>query len=839
MRWTETLPPLLIVTHSTPIRFCRACRLCVFAALALAWCDRGHAQMTSVIDARAQAPGSVRGRVVNAVTGKPMPNVTVQVAGANSTVLTEPDGRFHLLTVAPGTRALLVSADGMQRLRVVNVPVQPGKMVELIPLELQPALGEGVQMLEEIEVIGHELMGAGAPPVSLTKIVVTPSRYGVAEDALAATTTLTRADIEILPQWSEDLYRALSRLPGLSTSDSSARFWVRGAPNDQVLSRYDGVDLLEPFHVKDFDGALSIVDLATIGRIDLMTGGFTGEYGDRLAGVLVMESELFDPKRAATSVGLSVDGLRYAHRGTLAGGRGNWLIAARAGYPDLELADRNRPGSKIEPRYRDVSAKAEYRITPSHSISVHVLHARDDLAFSDPGMPYSGSNYQSDYGWVRWQGALGDGVVTDTVISLARHHWDHQGNGDLPERFAIDLRDSRDLLTAAARQDWSVIFSERGLVRGGFNASSSWADYRYHLTRTAPHDPAPPAIEISDVPLDPIRRDVTLSPAGDAFGGYVAPRLRLNSKLTLEPSLRLDRTTYEGSTTLSPRFNLSYAVGRVTVRGARGIYYQSQGLQQLAVADGDTAFHRPERAEHRVISIEYGLPRRINWRVEVYERIATRLRPHWENLINVDEVFPELRGDRRRIDPVHGITRGAELTVESRSRGPLNWRASYALASAEERVTETDVIAGVVQVNESTLPRSRDQRHTVVLDASYAPSQHWQFSAAWQYHSGWPATEVMFTTEVRPEGRVYIAHIGRPYGLRLPAYHRLDARITRRFETRHGQVRLYADVFNVYDRENIQGYAFSPRLAGSGVVTDRQPLKQFSLLPTVGAAWDF
>jgi outer membrane receptor protein involved in Fe transport len=151
--------------------------------------------------------------------------------------------------------------------------------------EPAPATTEQGARRETAPVTGEE------PPVRLDKVVVTPSRFGIAEERLAINATLTNAELETLPQLGEDLYRTISRLPGLSSNELSAKFLVRGAPNSEMLARFDGVDLIEPFHLKDWDGTLSIVDLQTIGSVDLVTGGFTTDYGDRLAGVMTRSEE--------------------------------------------------------------------------------------------------------------------------------------------------------------------------------------------------------------------------------------------------------------------------------------------------------------------------------------------------------------------------------------------------------------------------------------------------------------------------------------------------------------------------------------------------------------------
>ena len=199
------------------------------------------------------------------------------------------------------------------------------------------------------------------PTVKLAEVVVTPSRFGVAETAVAAAATLTAAQLEVLPQIGDDLFRSIARLPGLAADDVSAQFWIRGAPHSELLARLDGVDLIEPFHLKDVDGAISIIDPATIRMIDLTTGGFTVEYGGRLAGVLTMETK--SAVRPLTALNLSLTGLGVTNQGLWGQDRGRWLVGARRGYPDIALKMAGRD-DEIAPRYYDLTLKLEYDVTP-------------------------------------------------------------------------------------------------------------------------------------------------------------------------------------------------------------------------------------------------------------------------------------------------------------------------------------------------------------------------------------------------------------------------------------------------------------------------------------------
>ena len=111
---------------------------------------------------------------------------------------------------------------------------------------------------------------------------------------------LTREDLENVP-FGEDIYRAVTRLPGVSAGDFSAKFTVRGGRNENVLVLMDGQQLYEPFHLKDVDGGvLSIVDVEAIEGIHLHTGGYSARYGECLNGVLDMRTRNSEPGSART-----------------------------------------------------------------------------------------------------------------------------------------------------------------------------------------------------------------------------------------------------------------------------------------------------------------------------------------------------------------------------------------------------------------------------------------------------------------------------------------------------------------------------------------------------------
>lgn len=660
------------------------------------------------------------------------------------------------------------------------------------------------------------------PPVQLAEVVVTPSRFGISDDRSAVSATLTQSELETLPQFGEDLYRSIARLPGVAADDFTARFWIRGAPNAQVLARLDGIDLIEPFHLKDIDGALSIVDLPSISRLDLVTGGFTAEFGDRLAGVLTLETATAPRATAATSLGVSLTGVRASHAGRFAQGRGAWRVTARRGYPDLALKLEGRD-DEVFPRYYDGVLKVDWSLSPRHRISFQALHAGDTLKFRDDDEPELQSRYGSDYAWLRWQGEPRDGWVGEAVLSYSHLTWNRRGTGFFDQRLRLDLDDDRDLSVLAFRNDWTLALSDRLVLRGGVEAKTAGADYSYVLLREEN------VVVNGAQGIDRRTADVHLSPAGQGWGLFVSPRIQVSRSLVIEAGARLDHDPARGDTVASPRFNASWSPGSgTTVRMAWGGYRQAQGLQELSVADGQTAFQEAERAEHRVVGIEHRLRSGVLLRAEVYQRLGRRVRERWDNPVNLYNVFPEIQSDRTRMAPSENSARGIELMVARRVRRGWGWSASYALARSEE------------MVEGRTVPTARDQRHTVFADATYVPNARWSFSAAWQFHTGWPTTDVGYVLIPLNNGRRFVQRVVGPvYGKRLPAYHRLDLRATRRWELKRGELRVFADLFNAYDHANLLGYTYRANVQGSQVTAQPKPKELLPVLPSLGVEYEF
>src|SRR5688572_22791315 len=223
-------------------------------------------QVVLVARATTRRAGVVSGTIRDAQTQLPVVGARVELVGTRFSTISRERGDFSLGVVPNGSYSARITRMGF---RAVGLsPIHVSADAELPSIEVP---------LEHV-------------PVALATVVVTPGYFGLMESRLAAPRTMSRERIETVPQIGEDIYRAVNRLPGVTSTDFSADFAVRGGSGSELYATLDGLELIEPFHLKDLGGGLSIIDSRAIGGVELITGGFSSEYGDRLTGVFAMQS---------------------------------------------------------------------------------------------------------------------------------------------------------------------------------------------------------------------------------------------------------------------------------------------------------------------------------------------------------------------------------------------------------------------------------------------------------------------------------------------------------------------------------------------------------------------
>lgn len=713
----------------------------------------------------------------------------VLITATGETLSRLEDGRFLLPDTLSDDAQLTVTASGYEARTLT-----PARIV---------AMGGVVVLVSEQHI--------------LENLVINPGLYSVGYGERGSAQALSRQEINARPHFGDDVFRAVSGLPGLSSGDISSKFTIRGGEHREILVTLDGMELYEPFHLRDFQGVFSIIDADAVNGMEIMTGGFSSEYGDRLSGVMAFES-LEPVSESRYTMGIGFSNARFMASGRFADGLGAYVFSARRGYLDLLLDMAGNTDDDLSPVYYDYYGKLSYAFSSRHSFSFSTLGAEDELIFEeeDDGEERVDSEYGSLYLWANWRALWTDRLSSDTILFTSTVDSNRDGF-EIDEASYFNIRDKRQYDYTGVKQVWSYRFTDNFILKGGFQFKDVRADYDY-LSEV--HD--------EDAEFRPVDRfnQANLTENGEIRSLFLGSKFRLTERLAGELGVRWDEHTYLDESEISPRLSLAYQAGNGTLRFAWGRYYQGQGIHELQVTDGRDQFNGLEGSEQWVLGYEHQFGSGDQVRVEAYYKDLFQLNTRYENLFTILEAFPELSDDRIAVPAESGRVQGVEVSWK-RAMNKTAWAVNYAWSKAEDKIQDRWYY------------RKWDQTHAINLNFNWRWSQRWNFNAAWHYNSGWRTAQVFLVADDQ-EG--YALALGNFNENRLPAYHRLDMRFNRVLALGKDRgLTLYLDLTNAYDRTNVRGIE-NPEIiydaqGNPRVVADEEGW--LPMLPSVGFTWTF
>jgi outer membrane receptor protein involved in Fe transport len=274
---------------------------------------------------------------------------------------------------------------------------------------------------------------------------------------------------------------------------------------------------------------------------------------------------------------------------------------------------------------------------------------------------------------------------------------------------------------------------------------------------------------------------------------------------------------------------------------------------------------RYEKAMHVVVGLEHDFALGLSARVEGYwkglsDLVVGRLETEAERLARIAPYdFPPELASSVPVDPIItsfpvngavGDSWGFDVLVQKRPipGARLTGWASYTWGRAER------------DEYGRTLPFEYDRRHAASLVGSWRISTRWELGATARAFSGFPRTPVLglrvaavetgdgrLVPALDPEGRyVYETTSGGISNLnsaRLPAFFRLDLRLSWKPRGDAGRWLVYLDVINATNRDNVG--QVDPRLLydpASALDQPRlvlEPTAAIPFLPSIGVRFQF
>lgn len=669
--------------------------------------------------------------------------------------------------------------------------------------------------------VANQAAAPAQPQRPVEEVVVQTSRYALAADLAGSHEFLDQEQVKNLPRLGDETLSVVQRLPGAASNGFSSIGPIRGGLANETAILLDGLRLYEPFHLKNFLSPVSLLDSRLIAGLDVYSGGFPANYGDRMSGII--DARSVQPLQSRYyELGLSLFHANALASAAFAEDRGHVLLSARrSNLGELSQLSENDFG---KPEYSDGFARLLYAFNDATRASFNALLSHDRVtAVLDSGTQRADEESSNAYLWVTlehdWNEAMNSRLITSyTTVSGDRH-----GRVDDPGRRSGQVLDRREFHVIGLRADneWRT---ESVTNRFGAEVRRLWAGYDYSANVRFEPDfifAASPALQR--------QRAVSLHPDGYEASGYWDSRFEINRLWTIQAGLRVDTQTYDGSDDAeqwSPRLSVLYNVGPKTrLRASWGRFHQSQGINELQVEDGIDRFYPVQQADHTILSLEHGFGGGLDLRLELYHKQYRKVNPRFENLFDPLVLLPEVEFDRVMISPSGARADGAEVLLNWQPMDAWSGWFSYSWSRAQDRIDGKDVY------------RSWDQRHAVSVGVAWTRGP-WAVTLADVYHTGWPTTRLSLSAEPVPGAAPVV--IGPRNAARYGAFNSLDFRVTRTFRLPRGQLDVFLEATNLLAEANpcCTEYSLVENAAGAPLL-NRSIDHWLPLVPAAGVLWRY
>jgi hypothetical protein len=692
-----------------------------------------------------QSGADIKGVIADSATGERIPGANVILRGTNRGASTNNNGFYLISSVPPGTYELAVSAVGYQH-RVLPVTVTG---TEGLTVDIKIA----IRLIETREVV-----------------VETQSITSLTERS-ASVHIITPKELQRLPAaGQQDLLRSLQILPGItSTSDVSAKFFVRGGAGDQNLILLDGMKVYNPFHAF---GLFSILDPDIIRNAEVYTGAFPAGYGGRLSSVVNVTTRDGNLNQVSGNANVNFLSGKLELDGPL-GDDNSWMVSGRTSLLTNTI-DKIIPGA-APMSFTDLFFKGTIG-TSTGRFGLRGFTSGDDVKPAGLDQP--------NYSWRNAAfSAVFSSLIADRLYFDATTSYSRSFIGQTPKAPGLVNPASSLLEEVSFRAEMTSFLEDQNTLFEGFEFNFPSVTDSLYVRNVYPR----------------LYQESTLEwYAWVRYAGVAGP-FRYDLGIHGDIGLMLG-----GGRLLQcaqPRFTISHDFGGSWIgKASFGVFTQNL----ITVSNEDDLIslfdawvilpddQRPEEALHYVLGIEGNLLPSLAMSLQGYIKDYTSL-----TLYNSNKVFPE--------DPDYlsgtGLARGLEFLLRYGS-SLLDLYGSYALASV-------DVSAGGV-----TYAPRYDRRHTIKAIGTIHVFEGLDATLRWEYGSGYPFTQSDGSysrltlgdigADPNPEGIGSVAGaLGAKNVARLPAYHRMDAGVTYKVTAGRFRGTVGASVINLYDAKNI------------------------------------
>ena len=739
--------------------------------------------------------GDIQGTVYQRSTGKSLAGADVHILETDQHLKTDENGIFRFTELPEGTYTFVVTHPAEATPTIVSVDISNGDTTE-VKIRLGAAF-----KLETVVVEGKRL----PPTISRTEI--------------------RGSELLRIPGTLNDTLKGLMTLPSIGIpNDYFGALYIRGSEPGSNLYYLDRTPLGYPFH---WGGLLSTISSETLEKIDIYAGGYGAEFGLDSQAVLDIYARDSIEKSWSGKFNLNVlysEGLLEAKIGD----KGYISASGRRSYLDLiagPIIAQQTGTTQQLPYFSDYQLKFAYSLGEKHQLTVNAFAATDHFKVEETAtLVEEGEEIPEDIEEVPYEdparssvhfknGFNGQGLhlrsnFTENLTShLSLTRSSNFLNIDLQavtgERYTI-VEGRVDPSSYQAnyfhyeikvnapvymlREDVSYRLNPTLQLESGFlyafnpatSSENGWLEENFESDRTVGTVETPDSEVIEESPFEEIH---------DEFGhdfyrteGYVQGRYDPLSFLSIALGVRLDYLNVTEQVSIQPRGSVSFILSSGSnLRFAYGHYEQSPQPSHLLADDGNPALES-SLTQHYIMELEHELSSRTELKLATYYKDA-------QKLVTPDAVSNYLNQGTAYVG-------GAEVFLRHRIPDKFFGWISYAYTHAERR-ENPDVVYQ---------PHLFDNTHIVSIVANYNFTTKFEIGAKWQYLSGTseaPISSIVLIQDPVTRGfNPILASADEQLSTELAPYHKLDLRVSYKWNIWGLKAGGFLDILNVYNRKN-------------------------------------
>jgi hypothetical protein len=768
-----------------------------------------------------QVTQTVKGKVVDRVTGIGLPGAVVQLHSATFLATTsDEEGDYKLRDVPVGRQTFMVNYTGYSRVTLNDIVVTSGK--ELV---LNVELEENAIAMDEVEVRAS----------SDTDVVNTMQAVNMKSFSIEET--------ERYPGSRQDPARMAQNFAGVQgTNDSRNDIVVRGNSPAGLLWRLEDVDIPNPNHFAiagSAGGPQAIINNKYLSNSEFYTGAFPAQYGNALGGVFDLKMRNGNNEKHERTFQLGVLGTELTLEGPISRKSGaSYLLNYRYSTLALFGSVNFKLGTSAIPSYQDGSIRLNFPTKKAGVISFTGIGGFSDIAIilsninERPKELYGDQNRDQYFRSGMGTAILGH-VVSPNSRTVMKTTLAHSGQYISSDHFLI-LRNrdfvpkdtlprilGYEFLESRTTLAWYVKnkINQANSLKAGFFVNRLEVNYTDSIKFNSLYDTVPTGIHNK-----PFKKRMGTYEDFFLIQPYFSFVHKFSNELSVNTGVIAQCLTLNGRASVEPRANIRWQFnGRNVISLAYGLHSQMQATYlyftqpDSVVTNGVLAPNVNKeftnrnldfsRSHHLVLGHDFFASRYLKFKTEVYYQqlwsVPVYVVSSGVSAINRGATFNRFFPVYTMVNNGTGYNYGIELTIEK-----LYHRHYFLMFS------------GSLFESKYTASNGR------TFDTDFNGNYMFNLLTGVEYNVGRGGKDMISAgTKFTYGGGKRYSPVNRAASdaimdvvpvddqvntLQFPAYNRLDLRISYRINTKRVGIEIAADVVNVLNTRNILALSYAP-----------------------------